>query len=279
MFEINKEYKRRRDIHDIYGGQHQGGISTPKNQPVIFIFMSGSGHQHGYYDFTDENGVFNYTGEGQIGDMVMQGGNKAIRDHQRSGKTIHVFEQTRKAYVRYVGTAECLGYKEESRPDTNGQPRNAFIFLLDINSIKNTQEKDLSKELASNKDIESNLKKKSLSELRKSALLSPSKSSDSNVKLVNVRYRSQAIKAYALARSSGICESCNNPAPFSTKSGPFLECHHIYRVADGGPDAPENVIALCPNCHRRAHYSKDKDDFFTLLVEAVKKMETNVKSE
>ncbi len=40
MFEVGKEYKRSTDIHGVYGGQAQGGISTPKSYPVIFLFIS-----------------------------------------------------------------------------------------------------------------------------------------------------------------------------------------------------------------------------------------------
>lgn len=48
MFEVGKEYKRSIDIHGVYGGQAQGGISTPKSYPVIFLFTSDEGEQHGY---------------------------------------------------------------------------------------------------------------------------------------------------------------------------------------------------------------------------------------
>ncbi|BBO25695.1 hypothetical protein AltI4_00830 [Alteromonas sp. I4] len=43
MFEVGKEYHRRTDLHEKYGGQRQGGISTPQNYPFIFIFTSDSG--------------------------------------------------------------------------------------------------------------------------------------------------------------------------------------------------------------------------------------------
>tara|TARA_R110000772_G_scaffold222322_2_gene332802 strand:- start:606 stop:920 length:315 start_codon:yes stop_codon:yes gene_type:complete len=33
----------------------------------------------------------------------------------------------------------------------------------------------------------------------------------------------------------------------------YLEPHHIRRLTDGGPDDPQYVIALCPNCHREVH--------------------------
>ncbi len=67
-------------------------------------------------------------------------------------------------------------------------------------------------------------------------------------------------------RANGVCESCAVAAPFKSRQGPFLEVHHVLRLADGGPDHPEHVIALCPNCHRRAHYSVDAHDFNTKLI-------------
>jgi 5-methylcytosine-specific restriction protein A len=73
---------------------------------------------------------------------------------------------------------------------------------------------------------------------------------------VTTRMRAIAIKNYALRRAAGRCEFCGADAPFRTKDGePYLESHHITRLADDGPDHPAHVIGVCPNCHRRAHYS------------------------
>ncbi len=41
---------RRRDLHAQYGGQRQGGISTPKRTRMIFLITGQSGLQHGYAD-------------------------------------------------------------------------------------------------------------------------------------------------------------------------------------------------------------------------------------
>lgn len=274
MFEIGKEYKRSSEIHDQYGGQGQGGISTPKDSPVIFIFTSDAGEQHGYRDEYREEGVFWYTGEGQVGDMTMSSGNKAILNHVQNNKVIHVFEYTRKAYVRYIGLAECLGYHEETRPDRNGDKRKAFIFHLDINSIPNTTQISEPKPIYNTPDPKA-LKKKSAKELREAALLSAPLKSSFKEKREVAYYRSQALKLYVVARSKGACESCKEAAPFQTKTGPYLECHHLHRLADGGPDHPNNVIALCPNCHRRAHYAADAVKFNNSLKELAAKAEKN----
>jgi predicted HNH restriction endonuclease len=36
----------------------------------------------------------------------------------------------------------------------------------------------------------------------------------------------------------------------------YLETHHVIFLAHDGADKPTNVIALCPNDHREAHFGK-----------------------
>ncbi len=87
MFELGREYVRR-DIHALFGGQVQGGISTPSNHKIVLLFSSDAGEAHGYRDGWDrESGHFLYSGEGQRGDMTFTRGNKAVRDHVNNGKT------------------------------------------------------------------------------------------------------------------------------------------------------------------------------------------------
>lgn len=74
--------------------------------------------------------------------------------------------------------------------------------------------------------------------------------------------RSRLIVTYALSRANGVCEGCEQQAPFLRKNGePYLEVHHIAEVSNGGSDSPVNVIALCPNCHRRVTHGQDKAEY------------------
>ena len=57
-----------------------------------------------------------------------------------------------------------------------------------------------------------------------------------------------------------MCDLCGQPAPFLSKGKPYLECHHVTFLADGGPDAIYNTVALCPNCHRKMHIVKSASD-------------------
>lgn len=69
-------------------------------------------------------------------------------------------------------------------------------------------------------------------------------------------HRNPDIVAETLLRADGVCENCKKPAPFvrASDSSPFLEVHHMKSLADGGEDTLDNVLALCPNCHRKKHY-------------------------
>jgi 5-methylcytosine-specific restriction protein A len=66
--------------------------------------------------------------------------------------------------------------------------------------------------------------------------------------------RDPKVAEFAQRKANGVCQLCNQPAPFHDRYGdPLLENHHIIPRAEGGPDTIENVVALCPNCHRKMH--------------------------
>ncbi|WP_198432052.1 HNH endonuclease [Marinomonas sp. BSi20584] len=71
-----------------------------------------------------------------------------------------------------------------------------------------------------------------------------------------VYQRNPDVIAETLERAAGVCERCGKGAPFirSKDGSPYLEVHHIQRLADNGPDTLENTKALCPNCHRELHF-------------------------
>lgn len=71
--------------------------------------------------------------------------------------------------------------------------------------------------------------------------------------------RDPKVKAWVLRRANGICELCKQPAPFTSIDGlSYLEVHHVKPLAEGGPDTPDNTVAVCPNCHRELHLGKDR---------------------
>jgi len=272
VFEIGKIYNRRSDIHSKYGGQERGGISTPAKFPYIFIFTGNNGEQYGYTDGYNKEGVFNYTGEGQEGDMKMTKGNLAIRDHQKNRKSIYLFEKVETGY-NFVGLCNYIDDRIEKLNDRNGELRDAIVFRLDVKNIEEITSSINSVEAPKAVYITKPSKGKSLQQLREIALSSTPTHASTQEKIQSIQNRSTAIKLYAKKRANGICEGCNETAPFETKSGPYLEVHHLTRLADGGADLPQNVIALCPTCHRKAHYSLDCLEFNNQLINKVATIE------
>lgn len=92
-----KRYPRK-SIHQLYNGHEQGGISTPRSYPYIFIFTGESGNEYGYQGSwsEDKNGYY-YTGEGQRGPMEFIKGNRAIRNH-----LIYLFQYIDQGIVGFV---------------------------------------------------------------------------------------------------------------------------------------------------------------------------------
>jgi 5-methylcytosine-specific restriction protein A len=273
MFEQGHIY-RRRDLHDRFGGQRQGGISTPKDHPLIFLFTGESGEQYGYHDGWEPNGTFRYFGEGQVGDMRFVAGNRAIRDHAQSGKDLHVFEIVPKRQgVRYIGQMVNAGYDLVADvPDVYGRSRQAIAFhLAPLDTMiaspdEPEQTEDVVRELSA-------MWTAPLEQLQARAEEHPAEGAPATQALRTTYRRSAAVRIYVLRRANGHCEGCGESAPFLTGDGrPYLEPHHTRRLSDGGPDTPAHVIALCPTCHRRAHYAQDAESYNSGLVKRLIEM-------
>jgi 5-methylcytosine-specific restriction protein A len=86
--------------------------------------------------------------------------------------------------------------------------------------------------------------------------------------------RDPGVVAWVLDLANGFCECCNKEAPFSNINGtPYLEVHHVRRLADGGPDIVENAIAICPNCHREFHYGQNREQLRNRLLNTIERLE------
>jgi len=188
--------------------------------------------------------------------MKMIRGNKAIRDHQKEGKIIHLFEDADTGLVRYLGHGIYLGHHFEDRPDVKDNMRKAIIFELEIDAL-DAQAPEATESPKSNKKTTLKLWSRPLQEVYRLASQRPNKTATPKERrAITYLYQgSEAVRIYVLRRANGICEGCGSNAPFVTKQRrPYLEPHHVRRRADGGPDDPGWVAALCPNCHREVHY-------------------------
>jgi hypothetical protein len=89
-------------------------------------------------------------------------------------------------------------------------------------------------------------------------------------------HRDPFLATFSKKIAKGICQLCKNRAPFNDLKGfPFLESHHIHWLSKGGEDCIENVIALCPNCHRKMHVLDLKEDVDKLTKIAINQSRFN----
>lgn len=81
---------------------------------------------------------------------------------------------------------------------------------------------------------------------------------------VRVQLRTKSLAAlrnYIVQRAKGRCQLCGCDAPFKDRDGhPYLEMHHVLPFREGGTDSPDNLVALCPNCHRKIEVGADAND-------------------
>ena len=262
-FEIGRVYNRRADIHASFGGQQQGGIITPAKHSVVIIVTGEEGLQHGYADRYRPDGVFEYYGEGQVGDMQLHKGNRAIAQHSADGKSLLLFRHT-PAGLRFEGEMVYEAHHVQRAPDRTGAERDAIVF--ELRALAAVDEAV---------GVESATADASMQELQQRALAAAGASPQSPSQgKRNVYQRSRDVRVYVLARAAGKCEGCAASAPFLRPDGtPYLEPHHLRRLSDGGPDHPAHVIALCPNCHRRVHAGADGPGYNAILSESMAKIE------
>jgi 5-methylcytosine-specific restriction enzyme A len=133
VFERGKTYHRRTDLHARFGGNGQSGIAPCAEHPYVFLFTAPAGEQYGYQDGWLSTTQFSYTGEGQVGDMEMARGNRAIQRHVADGREMHLFEKSdRSGYYRYLGQFRYIHHQLRRGSDVDGDERSQIMFTLEL---------------------------------------------------------------------------------------------------------------------------------------------------
>lgn len=86
----------------------------------------------------------------------------------------------------------------------------------------------------------------------------------------HVYLRDPQVRSAVLHRAAGRCEYCGEEGFLKDDGNRFLESHHVIALADEGEDRMTNVIALCPNDHRKAHFSADLDSIEQKMLSILK---------
>jgi 5-methylcytosine-specific restriction protein A len=270
-FQLGREYPRSELLSFIGSKQQQAGVLCGGGSPGCIIVTSGGRHgaKVGYSDEALPDGSWWYFGQGRSGDHMP--GNPANRRLAEGLQTVLLFttREPTAAEVRQRGNYQKLfrfqgmfnvcGHETVSPAEgtRNGDKLLRFLLVPASGEVPAIVPGDagLFTLIALRKQLAEAVE----------PILAPSR-----LTVAQYRQRSGLVKRYALLRAAGKCEACGSVPPFVDDAGNgFLEVHHICRLADEGIDAPENVAAVCPNCHRRAHHSADRLAFQRRLAATV----------
>lgn len=256
------------EIVKIFKCSNMGGMRRSRETNSLVII---SDHTKGLYDDKWYGDTLHYTGMGKNGDQNINfGQNKTLVQSHNNGINIYLFEVLIPTKYIYHGRV-FLGDEpyQENQIGDDGNLRKVWMFPLKLEeSIGIVAEEIFQKNLNEKEKLVSKL---SLEELEKKVKLYENDKISNRKIQSNVVVRDPYITEYVIKKSDGVCQLCENKAPFSKKDGsPYLECYHIEPFSSGGSEKIENTVALCPNCHKKMqilNLNSDKEK----LLKAIKK--------
>ena len=278
-FIIGQTYFRSKLLEFVGSKQRQSGIIWGQTHSDVIICTSGGRHgsKAGYEDQLNNDGTCQYIGQGATGDQKPDvfANRKLIEG--KCSILLFITKEPRQGLERslrswkkkykFIGEF-CVGswnYFVPTEGPRKGNQLIKFILVPTHNILLTSNESEIEYKRFSSENLD---------KLRSRVIEMGVNPKQGTVNLQEYYERSELLKEYAKQRAAGICEFCNQNAPFQTiKNEPYLEVHHIFRLADEGPNCPKNVAALCPNCHRKAHYGSCRLKMQTTLFDLIKQKE------
>ena len=253
------------ELYNEFSCGNMGGMRRSKANNCLVLI---SDHTKTLYDDKWYGNELHYTGMGKVGDQSLDSSqNKTLAESNTNGVDIFLFEVMDSSKYTYRGLVKLSGSPyQETQPDDNGNLRRVWMFPLVTIEKQSITQNEL------DEYVKKQIKKTqglSTSELRQQAIKHRTKVGSSRPVTSNTYIRDEFISEYTKRCANGICELCENNAPFRDKNGnPYLESHHIVWLSKGGSDSIDNTVALCPNCHKKMHVVADPNDVEKLLAKA-----------
>jgi 5-methylcytosine-specific restriction protein A len=255
------------DVVQLFGVGNSGGMRWSGTNQCLVIIVD---HTKTLYDDRWDGDVLHYTGMGKVGHQSLTGQNLRLAQQAETGAAVHLFEVFEQNKYVYAGRVVLSGaVSTENQPDDEGQVRKVFVFPLKL--AKGDPPRPTHEQVQAIRRERQRLLRRRTTEQLLQMASGGGKQKPGRRCVVGTQYeRNEAVAEYVKRAANGICGLCLEPAPFETMEGPYLECHHVEHLAEGGPDTIENAIALCPNCHRRMHVldlRKDRDVLRSRMAE------------
>lgn len=253
-------------IAKVFKCSKQGGMRKSNTTNTLVLISKQTGKSI-YHDTWVDN-MLHYTGMGQVGDQKLDfAQNRTLKDSAKNGVTVHLFEVFKDTEYTYAGIVKLAEPPYNvTEPDKNNNKRIVYKFPLKLKTSEYCPNNETL--IQNKKKLEKSISRKTIQEIKELAIEKSKLNKNKHlVRKVSTftHERSPEIKEYVKELANGICQLCDNKAPFEVKGKPFLHVHHIEYLSRGGEDTIENAIAVCPNCHAKIHQLELEEDKEKLL--------------
>ncbi|WP_189529732.1 HNH endonuclease [Streptomyces roseolilacinus] len=290
---VGEKYRDRKAIADAYGGNRVRGI-TPLADGLLTVFSDDKGP---YADGRiPETNWIAYTGDGLSGDQKLVGGNRSMSVYQEEQKALRYWHRPYGGLWTFETWAVIVQRWRRWGRGEDGLQRREYVWVLapvpsplredwpseviealaeDGGRLHDSSVDDISFAAG----IESGTKqlddRERYKRLTKAAQrLAAGRNQRSTLTRVERFLRSPAAREAVILRSGGRCEnpSClGHPLERTDTDAPLLEVDHVKDLARGGPDTPEAMIALCPNCHALKTRGRGRHQLQRALLEEARR--------
>jgi len=232
--------------------------------------------QNIYHDYVDpKTNLIHYTGQGQEDDQQLTVGNLALYNAKKDLKPIHYFRQYEVGgNHEYLGTVKVVKTTNEIQNDSKGNERNVFVFWLKLTSIQKIIDESSSQREEDFEFISARKQNKTSEEIdaeihelnEQITKLGPKKGKTAQRKEKFEKKRNLKMVTKMKLRFKEKCQVCEIPH-FETENSYYCEVHHLIPWSISHDDTIENLVVVCPTCHKKFDQAKDeiKISMFELL--------------
>ena len=257
---VGNEYTNE-EISKIFKCSTQGGMRRSHSTLALVLTSHHDDLTNAYIDYWEED-IFYYTGMGMEGDQdINYAQNKTLNDSNSNGIIVHLFEVFSSCKYNYRGVVKLSGSPITKKEyDFSGNIRSVWKFPLKL----------VNRELLTDDFIQQEQIKlgKGIMSMSDSEIAQKALNFDGQVRSRRTMAKTYEynlfVREYANRRANGICELCENPAPFLVGNRPFLKTYHLIPLSHSGTDEIDNIAALCPNCYEKLKMLKKSEDIETV---------------
>ena len=257
--QVGEKFGNRKDIWKLFGGQYQQGVMKFPGEDFVNVFFKEDGP---YPDEIDtETGVVEYRGKGLKGEQTLTAGNRLLENARLSKSPVRFWYRPVGGAWEFKSWATVFDRENIEEEDVQGNLAMRYLWFL-VPVISEHKElwpiEVLESPVNPISPTEVSLIKNPRNLLADYARIARDLENNPTSLDFNPKPRSpqpkrrKRAKDIVIARAQGFCENdnCSGMPPDVKKDGtPIFQVDHIIQLSDGGPDQPDNMIALCPNCH------------------------------